>query len=318
MPLPSLCFPILPLLPPQQDLFNADKCLSPIFSIAVADALDTVADVFRGRRRHLLQTTASPPQTEQPQLAAAAAAAAAAADLDSPIPFYAALLQPALQPFLPPGEQGRVLLQELAAELAPTVAAALNTTREQLNDLLDVLDSFIPVGATHAGAAVLLCSCAGVCGGTKLLLAWRVTMSSNSCGAAVPQLVWWCGYSPESRHTGGAFLSTLSTHTHIHWELAPLPVPTEASLIEAGPAFMAAIEGPLNDTAESLARWEASAARKRCLPLAAMQQADAYCGISSISCVPPAVSDCLLVAWGSFLAEDRPPLACLQHIAGCR
>ena len=110
-----------------------------------------------------------------------------------------------------------MLLQELAAELAPTVAAALNATRDQLNDLLDVLDSFIPVGATNAGAAVLLRCCAGVCGGAKLLLAWRAAMSNDGCGAAVPQLVRWCGYSPESRHTGGAFHSTLSTRTRIHW-----------------------------------------------------------------------------------------------------
>ncbi|KAL4855329.1 hypothetical protein ACK3TF_004075 [Chlorella vulgaris] len=119
--------------PPPQQSKSLGSEVGQAAAGVVADALDTVADVFRGRRRHLLQTTASPPQTEQPQ--------------------------------------------ELAAELAPTVAAALNTTREQLNDLLDVLDSFIPVGATDA----------------------------------------------------------------------------EASLIESGPAFMAAIEGPLNDTAESLA-----------------------------------------------------------------
>lgn len=45
----------------------------------------------------------------------------AAEDLSSPVPFYAALLQPALAWVLPAGEQGQRLVEGLAEELAPVV-----------------------------------------------------------------------------------------------------------------------------------------------------------------------------------------------------
>ena len=83
-------------------------------------------------------------------------------DLGSPVPFYAALLQPALSPFLPPTAGGgdarrqrerAAALEQLAAELAPVVEAALNDTRQPLEELLAEVEALIPPGTSEAGAA---------------------------------------------------------------------------------------------------------------------------------------------------------------------
>lgn len=76
-------------------------------------------------------------------------------ELDSPLPFYAALMESALQPFLPPpqaADERRQALQRLAAQLAPAVDAALNETWEELEALLSAVEEMVPEGASAAGA----------------------------------------------------------------------------------------------------------------------------------------------------------------------
>ena len=124
---------------------------------AVGGALNTVADSFRGRRRRLLaDPEPAPAPTSAPAAAqgmpallpllvvAAAAAPPAGAPaplaeglmgldsdhLSSPLPFYAALLRPALLPFLPAGnapadaQQRRQLLEQIADRLTLLVEQA--------------------------------------------------------------------------------------------------------------------------------------------------------------------------------------------------
>jgi hypothetical protein len=110
------------------------------------------------RGRPLLQAQDSAPASlpTAEQQAGAGGAPQLPLSLDSPIPFYAALLQPALEPYLPPpeaAEERQQALQRLATQLAPAVDAALNETREQLGALLDAVEEQLGAGAGDAGVS---------------------------------------------------------------------------------------------------------------------------------------------------------------------
>lgn len=75
-------------------------------------------------------------------------------DLGSPLPYYAALLRPALLPFLPFGTapadavQQRQVLERIAEELTPLMDKLINKTEEHFEAIAEELTSLVPANAT--------------------------------------------------------------------------------------------------------------------------------------------------------------------------
>ncbi|KAL4419423.1 hypothetical protein ABPG77_006350 [Micractinium sp. CCAP 211/92] len=80
--------------------------------------------------------------------------------LDSSLPFYQVLLEPALAPLLPPAGNSteeqlarQRLLGQLTADLAPVIDQVLNETADEVSALVDDVAALLPEGATAAGAS---------------------------------------------------------------------------------------------------------------------------------------------------------------------